>query len=165
MAATEPTLLARSERKHRGLVDTIGFAHRPQQIEAVVERIAAKDGARLERTLADKRIATDDRWRIAIAPHDDYAYVGYLYGLATARADRRAIARGCVLRARRDATYRAFDRSEASLPAAAKPRRTDRADPRAVDVVRANEPVGAALARAIATVMGEDGPSGEGMSR
>ena len=71
-------------QQHRGLADTIGFAHRVAQIEAIVGRIAAKDGTKLERVLEDKSIAPDDRWRIAIAPHDDYAYVGYLYPLVLA---------------------------------------------------------------------------------
>jgi len=67
--------------KRRGLADTIGFAHLQRQIEAIVQRIAAQDGARLERILKDKRVAPGDRWRMAIAPHDDYAYAGYMYPL------------------------------------------------------------------------------------
>ena len=64
--------------KRRGLADTIGFAHLQRQIEAIVQRIGAQDGARLERILNDKRVAVGDRWRMAIAPHDDYAYAGYI---------------------------------------------------------------------------------------
>lgn len=61
--------------------DIVGFAHLPTQIEAVVRRIEAQDGERCERTLSAKAIAADDRWRIAIAPHDDYAYAGFMYPL------------------------------------------------------------------------------------
>lgn len=68
-------------RKRRGLADTVGYAHLERQIEAIVQRIAAQDGARLERILEDKGVAADDGWRLAIAPHDDYAYAGYLYPL------------------------------------------------------------------------------------
>jgi len=50
-------------------------------MEAVVQRIAAQDGARIERTLRDKGVTPADRWRMAIAPHDDYAYVGFMYPL------------------------------------------------------------------------------------
>jgi len=67
--------------KRRGLADTVGFAHLQRQIEAVVQRIAAQDGAKLERILEDKRVAAGDRWRMAIAPHDDYAYAGFMYPL------------------------------------------------------------------------------------
>jgi AmmeMemoRadiSam system protein B len=65
----------------RGLADTVGFAHRELQIEAVVQRIAAQDGAKFERILKDNNIAAGDRWRMAIAPHDDYAYAGFMYPL------------------------------------------------------------------------------------
>jgi AmmeMemoRadiSam system protein B len=67
--------------KRRGVADAVGFAHLERQIEAVVQRIAAQDGARLERILDDKSVAAGDRWRMAIAPHDDYAYAGFMYPL------------------------------------------------------------------------------------
>jgi AmmeMemoRadiSam system protein B len=67
--------------KRRGVADPIGFAHRERQIEAIVQRIAAQDGATLERILEDNRVAPGDRWRMAIAPHDDYAYAGFMYPL------------------------------------------------------------------------------------
>jgi AmmeMemoRadiSam system protein B len=66
----------------RGLADTVGFAHLECQIEAIVQRIAAQDGAKLERILEDNSVAAGDRWRMAIAPHDDYAYAGLMYPLA-----------------------------------------------------------------------------------
>ena len=65
----------------RGLADVVGFAHAASQIETVMARISAKDGVRLERIVSKKRVVPDDRWRMAIAPHDDYAYAGYMYPL------------------------------------------------------------------------------------
>ena len=65
----------------RGLADTVGFAHRALQIEAVARRIDAQDGGRLAGILRDKGVAADDCWRFATAPHDDYAYAGFLYPL------------------------------------------------------------------------------------
>jgi MEMO1 family protein len=65
--------------KRRGLADTVGFAHLEHQIEAVVQRIAAQDEATSERILADNGVAPGDRWQMAIAPHDDYAYAGPMY--------------------------------------------------------------------------------------
>jgi len=68
-------------RRRRGLADTVGFAHLERQIKAVVQRIAAQDGAKLERILERHNVAAGDRWRLAIAPHDDYAYAGLMYPL------------------------------------------------------------------------------------
>ena len=67
--------------RRRGLVDRVGYAHLEHQIETVVQRVAAQDGAELERILKDKHVLTGDRWRMAIAPHDDYAYAGFMYPL------------------------------------------------------------------------------------
>jgi len=65
----------------RGLADPVGFAHLERQIEAVIARIAAQDGARFERSLERCGVSAADRWRMAVAPHDDYAYAGYMYPL------------------------------------------------------------------------------------
>jgi AmmeMemoRadiSam system protein B len=67
--------------RRRGLADTVGFAHLERQIEAVVQRIAAQDGANLDRILENKSVAAGECWRMAIAPHDDYAYAGLMYPL------------------------------------------------------------------------------------
>jgi AmmeMemoRadiSam system protein B len=67
--------------ERRGLADPIGFAHSERQIEAVMKRIAAQDGAKLEQILEGNGVVPGDRWRMAIAPHDDYAYAGYMYPL------------------------------------------------------------------------------------
>jgi MEMO1 family protein len=70
--------------KRRGLADTVGFAHLEQQMDVLMRRIDRQDAATLARALRDKGISAADRWRMAIAPHDDYAYVGYLYPLVLA---------------------------------------------------------------------------------
>jgi AmmeMemoRadiSam system protein B len=67
--------------RRRGLADTVGFAHLERQMDAVVQRIAAQDGDRLARILETKGISAGERWRMAIAPHDDYAYAGFMYPL------------------------------------------------------------------------------------
>jgi MEMO1 family protein len=66
-------------RRRRGLADTVGFAHLECQIATVVQRIAAQDEVKLERILAENGVGPGDRWRMAIAPHDDYAYAGCMY--------------------------------------------------------------------------------------
>jgi len=46
-----------------------------------MQRITAQDGAKMKRLLAGNRVAAADHWRMAIAPHDDYAYAGLMYPL------------------------------------------------------------------------------------
>jgi AmmeMemoRadiSam system protein B len=70
--------------KRRGLADMVGFAHLEQQMDVLMRRIDRQDAATLARALRDKGISAADHWRMAIAPHDDYAYVGYLYPLVLA---------------------------------------------------------------------------------
>ena len=70
--------------KRRSLADMVGFAHLDRQIDALMQRIDRQDAATLARALRDKGISAANRWRMAIAPHDDYAYVGYLYPLVLA---------------------------------------------------------------------------------
>ena len=58
-------------------VDTVGFATRQWQTDSILERI--------ERFQADKLAEAQSHFdpgtnlRVAISPHDDYAYAGYLY--------------------------------------------------------------------------------------
>lgn len=68
--------------RRRGLADTVGFAHHERQMDAVAQRIAAQDGDKLARMLEARGVSAGDRWRMAIAPHDDYAYAGFMYPLA-----------------------------------------------------------------------------------
>jgi len=69
------------EVRLRDLADPVGFAHMASQMERVMERIAAQDGERLEQILESNAVSPSDRWRMAIAPHDDYAYAGFMYPL------------------------------------------------------------------------------------
>lgn len=69
---TKPTA---SNRLLRGLVDTVGFAVSPAQIEAVVK---------LSTQLEEDSLAGEDRlfkqpWIAGISPHDDYLYAGQVY--------------------------------------------------------------------------------------
>jgi AmmeMemoRadiSam system protein B len=50
-------------------------------MDAIVSRIDAQDGAKLARIHEAKGVVATDRWRMAIAPHDDYAYAGFMYPL------------------------------------------------------------------------------------
>jgi AmmeMemoRadiSam system protein B len=68
--------------KLRALADTVGFAHTQQQMDAVMQRIEKEQGEKLKSIRSEKNISEKENWRLAIAPHDDYTYVGYLYPLA-----------------------------------------------------------------------------------
>jgi MEMO1 family protein len=70
--------------KRRGLADAVGFAHLGRQMDVLVQRLHAQDAATLERLFREKQVSAEDRWRMAIAPHDDYAYAGFTYPLALA---------------------------------------------------------------------------------
>lgn len=54
-------------------VDTIGFAVKQYQVDSVISRINAFQGERLS------RVPLAANCRLAICPHDDYTYVGWLY--------------------------------------------------------------------------------------
>ena len=80
-----------ADQRLRGLADPVGFAHLATQMDRVTQRIAAQDGARLDRLLAGHGMASDDRWRMAIAPHDDYAYAGFMYPLVLRNVKARTV--------------------------------------------------------------------------
>jgi len=77
--------------KRRGLADSVGFAHLDRQMDVLMERIHAQDAATLERLLRQKDVSADERWRMAIAPHDDYAYAGFMYPLALRNLKARTV--------------------------------------------------------------------------
>ncbi len=58
-----------TEVRIRQLVDTVGFARYPWQMDTLMARI---DRSGWERT-------TDVPWKMVICPHDDYTYAGKLY--------------------------------------------------------------------------------------
>jgi MEMO1 family protein len=57
-------------RNLRPLVDTIGFAHYPWQMDSLMSRIV-RDGW--------KGKQNEEAWKLVICPHDDYTYVGNEY--------------------------------------------------------------------------------------
>ncbi len=58
-------------------VDTIGFATHSWQTDSVLSRIERLQAEKLKE--ASSRLGPDEALRVAISPHDDYTYVGYLY--------------------------------------------------------------------------------------
>jgi AmmeMemoRadiSam system protein B len=58
-----------SDNSVRQLVDTVGFAQYPWQMDSLMARIGRTGWKKTEA----------DPWKLAICPHDDYTYVGSLY--------------------------------------------------------------------------------------
>jgi AmmeMemoRadiSam system protein B len=75
----------------RGLADTIGFARTREQIETVMQRIDQSQSARLANIRKRYDISNGDNWRLAIAPHDDYAYAGYMYPLVLKNVQSKVV--------------------------------------------------------------------------
>ena len=62
----------------RQVVDTIGFAQYDWQMDSIMERIEREQSKILNEKLAYSE-ADGFGWKVAVSPHDDYAYVGYMY--------------------------------------------------------------------------------------
>lgn len=58
-------------------VDTVGFAQYAWQVDSVFARIERLQHDRL--AAASEPLAGTQSLRVAVSPHDDYSYVGYLY--------------------------------------------------------------------------------------
>jgi len=58
-------------------VDTIGFAQYSWQVDSVLTRIGRMQPEKL--AIASEALEGTTPLRVAISPHDDYSYVGYLY--------------------------------------------------------------------------------------
>lgn len=69
----------RNEQKTslRPPVDTIGFAQYAWQVDSILARIARLQPEKLSQ--AESAFDPSAILRVAISPHDDYSYVGYLY--------------------------------------------------------------------------------------
>ncbi len=63
-----------SERTH--LVDTVGFAQYPWQLDSLMNRIKEYQGNLLDESVIK---LNPEPAKAVVCPHDDYTYVGYLY--------------------------------------------------------------------------------------
>lgn len=73
---------APSVKNIRPLADTIGFAQYADQMDAVVQQITSRYGETIDGMLRDAGISKKNSWKLAICPHDDYAYAGFMYPAA-----------------------------------------------------------------------------------
>lgn len=70
-----------SQNKLRGLADTVGFAHTAKQMDEVMKRIEEEHKDLLKKGQVTAAVKGQSSWRVAVSPHDDYSYAGYLYPL------------------------------------------------------------------------------------
>lgn len=63
-------------------VDSVGFATQEWQMDSVMARINRQFGKQISQALAQKKINKRTIWKMAICPHDDYAYAGWMYQMA-----------------------------------------------------------------------------------
>ena len=76
----------------RGIADPVGFAHRASHMNEVMRRIEEGEGGRMrDALLAASGVAREDAWRVAIAPHDDYAYASFMYPVALSNVKARTV--------------------------------------------------------------------------
>jgi AmmeMemoRadiSam system protein B len=66
----------------RNYVDTVGFAHLSWQMDSVIQRINHING---------KTLTSQKAVKLAICPHDDYTYAGFLYPKAIANIKAKTI--------------------------------------------------------------------------
>ena len=60
-------------------VDTVGFAHKDWQTDSIITRIVRTQSEALNELTKNSMINDATSWKVAISPHDDHTYVGYLY--------------------------------------------------------------------------------------
>ena len=65
--------------------DTVGFAHQAWQMDSVVARIQRTQQQYYNECMKRGQVTDETLWKVAISPHDDYTYVGYLYPAALSR--------------------------------------------------------------------------------
>ncbi len=65
--------------KLRNPVDSVGFATQSWQMDSVMNRIFSLQGQQLLDSWNQHGIRRFTPWKVAICPHDDYTYAGWLY--------------------------------------------------------------------------------------
>jgi MEMO1 family protein len=68
-----------AQKKIRQPVDTVGFATKAWQMDAVIKRIQKLNDVYFEMTMTQGEITDSTCYRLAICPHDDYTYAGLEY--------------------------------------------------------------------------------------
>ena len=67
----------------RNMIDTVGFAHHAEQMDSVMTQITTLFSERLRERKEAIKISESTSWKMAISPHDDYAYASFMYPLVS----------------------------------------------------------------------------------
>jgi len=67
------------QEKVRPMADTVGFPYTAEKLDRFMNYIEGNENDLVKKTLDDAGINETMRWKTVICPHDDYAYVGYIY--------------------------------------------------------------------------------------
>jgi AmmeMemoRadiSam system protein B len=89
--ANKLVLVKDTSMRVRGLADTIGYAHLKDQLELIIQRIDEFQGPVLNSLRNQFDISQGDAWRLAIAPHDDYSYAGFMYPLVLKNVQAKTV--------------------------------------------------------------------------
>ncbi|MCF8304587.1 MAG: AmmeMemoRadiSam system protein B [Bacteroidales bacterium] len=65
--------------KIRPMMDSVGFATHSWQMDSILARIDKEYGSKIQSIYSEKSIDESEPWKLAICPHDDYAYASYMY--------------------------------------------------------------------------------------
>jgi AmmeMemoRadiSam system protein B len=76
---TGPLVAGHAQQKLRHPVDPVGFATKDWQVDSVMARIQRLQGSHIEAAWDRNNVQKYDQWKVAICPHDDYSYAGWLY--------------------------------------------------------------------------------------
>lgn len=80
-----------AQQKTRQAVDSIGFATKAWQMDSVVQRINRTYGAFIDSVNKVNGLEPDIAFRLAICPHDDYTYAGFLYKCALSHIKAKTV--------------------------------------------------------------------------
>lgn len=72
-------------------VDPVGFATRSWQMDSVMKRISRLQGAKIAESWSNNMVRPFTTWKLAISPHDDYTYCGWLYPAVLANVKANAV--------------------------------------------------------------------------
>ncbi len=67
------------QEKMRQPIDPVGFATKGWQMDSVMVRILRLQGDKVEEAWNRNAVRNFSQWKVAICPHDDYSYAGWLY--------------------------------------------------------------------------------------
>ena len=68
-----------AQKKIRQPIDTIGFATKAWQMDSIVKRIDRTYGSYIDSVNKLNMLKENTAFRLAVCPHDDYLYAGFLY--------------------------------------------------------------------------------------